>query len=77
VVLLISDSLIFRKIISNQDASSFIGAHIDHTGVFGELLNTATVHAAHLTGVQKVPFNDYPLASASQFDFFQYVLSFY
>jgi hypothetical protein len=70
VLLHYSDSLVFRNNISNQDASSFIGAHVDHTGVFGGLLNIATVHDACLTEVQKVSFNDYPLASASQFDFF-------
>jgi hypothetical protein len=66
-------SLVFFNTISNQGASSFICAHIDTffspIGVFVDQLNRAPGHDIQLTGVQKVSFKNYPLASANHFDF--------
>jgi len=62
VFLQFSDSLVFSNTISNQEASSLIGAHIDpfvlSFGVFDDRLNRAAVHDAQLTEVQRVSFID-------------------
>jgi hypothetical protein len=62
VLLHVFDSVVSRNTISNQDASSLIGAHIDPlfcpVGVFGDSLNRAAGHV-HLTELQKLAFSDY------------------
>jgi hypothetical protein len=56
VLLHIFGSSVFCNTISNQDASSFTGAHIDQLfcaiGAFGDHLNRAAGHDAHLIEVQ-------------------------
>ena len=72
-----SDGLVFCKTISNQEASSLIGAHIDpfvlSFGIFGERLNGVPGHDAQLTELYKVCFSDYLLESANHFDCFEYI----
>jgi len=57
-------SFVSYNTISKQDALSFICAHIDQffcpIGDFVDQLNTAAVHDAQLTDVEKVSFKDYP-----------------
>jgi len=63
VLLHVFDSGVSCNIISNQDVSSLIGAHIDPlfcpVGVFVDRLNGAAGHDTQLTELQKLAFSDY------------------
>jgi hypothetical protein len=76
VLLHVIVSVVSCNIISNQDSSSFIRAHIDPFvppyRPIGDRLNGAAGHDAQLTEVQKLAFSDYTLASADHFDYFEY-----